>query len=30
MFEIKNGKGHKKEYLDFENDLIFEGEYLNG
>ena len=30
MFEIKNGNGHVKEYVDFESDLIFEGEYLNG
>ena len=30
IFEIQNGKGHVKEYIDFENYLIFEGEYLNG
>ena len=31
-YEIKNGKGHIKEYFDDDEDdkLLFEGEYLNG
>ena len=28
IFEIKEGKGYLKEYLD--SDLIFEGEYVEG
>ena len=30
MFEIENGKGHIKGYIDFNDYSIFEGEYLNG
>ena len=29
-FEIKEGKGHIKEYEDHNYNLIFEGDYLNG
>ena len=29
IYELKNGKGYIKEY-NLYNDLIFEGEYLNG
>ena len=29
VFELKNGNGYVKQY-DYEGDLIFEGEYLNG
>ena len=30
MFEIENGKGHIKGYIDRSDYSIFEGEYLNG
>ena len=30
VYELKKGKGFIKEYNDFNGELIFEGEYLNG
>ena len=30
IYELKNGNGKVKEYHDFDDKLIFEGEYLNG
>ena len=30
IYELKNGTGKVKEYDDIDNELIFEGEYLNG
>ena len=30
VFEIKNGKGNKKEYNDYNDKLEYKGKYLNG
>ena len=30
IYELKEGKGFIKEFSDFNGNLIFEGEYLNG
>ena len=30
IYELINGNGKVKEYSDFNNNLLFEGEYLNG
>ena len=30
VYELNNGKGYVKEYNDFNNCIIYEGEYLNG
>ena len=30
IYELKNGNGKIKEFEDYDNELIFDGEYLNG
>ena len=30
VYELKNGKGYIKEYYDYNDVLLFEGEYING